>query len=270
MPTDDLAVLDNDDLYAAVEELTKAQPSEGWRLDYTEQWDDSALKNIAAFAHSFGGLLIVGVRKAKVDPAPKLVGVASTVEYKTRIASAIAANISPVPVYSIFECHMPGTPTQKVCVVRVAVVHARDIGPGIARNLHAVVWLLPAPFKRDNITANEIVQNLGFQNMLKSFQKERVAHGEGPSLAIGQIQDYVTVSPVLTEEQLKNWKNQTTFVLYIMGEVTWHDESGEWKTDTCKLLTMPRRVGNTPLGVGAFAGCDGHNGIAEPFVPLNP
>jgi hypothetical protein len=62
--TDDLGTLGNDELYAAIEELTRVQPSEGWRLDYTEQWDDSALKNIAAFAHSFGGLLVVGVRKA--------------------------------------------------------------------------------------------------------------------------------------------------------------------------------------------------------------
>jgi hypothetical protein len=117
--TDDLGTLSNDDLYAAIEELTKAQPNEGWRLDYTEQWDDSALKNIAAFAHSFGGLLIVGVRKTKGDVAPELLGTESSFEYKTRIASAIAANISPVPSYSIFECYKPGNPTTKFCVVRV-------------------------------------------------------------------------------------------------------------------------------------------------------
>jgi len=116
---DDLNALGNDDLYKAIKEFAGAQPNEGWRLDYTELWDDSALKNIAAFAHSFGGLLIVGVRKDKDDIAPELVGIESSVEYKTRIASAIAANISPVPSYDIFECHKPGAPNQKYCVVRV-------------------------------------------------------------------------------------------------------------------------------------------------------
>jgi Putative DNA-binding domain len=117
--TDDLGALGNDELYAAIQELTNVQPNEGWRLDYTEQWDDSALKNIAGFAHSFGGLLIVGVRKTKRDVAPEMSGTESTFEYKTRIASAIAANLSPVPSYSIFECHKPGAPTKRFCVVRV-------------------------------------------------------------------------------------------------------------------------------------------------------
>jgi schlafen family protein len=117
--TDDLNALSNDDLYAAIEEFSCVQSTEGWRLDYTERWDDSALKNIAGFANTFGGLLIVGVRKGKSDTIPDLLGADSDFEYKTRIASAIAANIAPIPSYQIFECHKPGVPNKRFCIVRV-------------------------------------------------------------------------------------------------------------------------------------------------------
>jgi len=138
--TDDLGTLTNDELYAAIEELSKAQPNEGWRLDYTEQWEDSALKNVSAFANAFGGLLIVGVRKAKQDAVPELVGVDSDFEYKTRIASAIAANISPAPSYNIYECHKPDTPNKKFCVVRIRdskilhLVTKKGLDPVYVRN----------------------------------------------------------------------------------------------------------------------------------------
>jgi predicted HTH transcriptional regulator len=116
---DDLSAITNDQLYAAIEEFAKVQQTEGWRHDYTEQWDDSSVKNVAALANTFGGLLIVGVRKGKKDIAPELTGVQSEAEYKTRIASGIAANVSPVPSYSIFECVMPDTPDKRFCVIRV-------------------------------------------------------------------------------------------------------------------------------------------------------
>ncbi len=63
--TDELGSLSNDELYAAVVELARAQPNERWRLEYTDQWEESSLKDVAAFANTFGGLLIVGVRKGK-------------------------------------------------------------------------------------------------------------------------------------------------------------------------------------------------------------
>lgn len=116
---DDIGRLANDDLFGAIEEFAKAQLVEGWRHDYTEYWDETSLKNIAAFAHTFGGLLIVGVRKQKRDAVCELPGVESESEYKTRIASAIASNISPVPSYDVFECHKPTDSRRRFCVVRV-------------------------------------------------------------------------------------------------------------------------------------------------------
>src|SRR5260370_30066814 len=138
--TDDLSGLQNDELFTAIADFAKAQPIEGWRHDYTEKWEDPALKNIAAFANTFGGLLIIGVRKGKKDVTCELLGVESDSEYKTRIASAIAANISPVPSYSIFECHKPDAPNRRFCVIRVRegkllhLITKKDFSPVYVRN----------------------------------------------------------------------------------------------------------------------------------------
>jgi hypothetical protein len=138
--SDDLRKISNDDLFKAVAEFAIAQPIEGWRHDYTEIWDDSALKCIAGFANTFGGLLIVGVRKQKQDIACELVGVNSKGEYKTRIASAIAANITPTPFYEIFECFKPGSANIRFCIVRVQsrkslhLITKKEMQPVYVRN----------------------------------------------------------------------------------------------------------------------------------------
>jgi len=138
--TDDLSGLQNDELFAVIADFAKAQPIEGWRHDYTEKWEDTALKNIAAFANTFGGLLIIGVKKGKKDVTCELLGVESDSEYKTRIASAIAANISPVPPYNIFECHKPDAPNRRFCVIRVRegklihLITKKDFSPVYVRN----------------------------------------------------------------------------------------------------------------------------------------
>src|SRR5712692_7699466 len=95
----ELSIVPNDELYEAIVSFARAQPTEGWRHDYTEQWSDSALQKVAAFANTFGGLLFVGIKKHSNDAVCEFPGVDSTSEYKTRIASSIATSISPVPVY---------------------------------------------------------------------------------------------------------------------------------------------------------------------------
>jgi hypothetical protein len=82
----------------------------------------------------------VGVRKGKTDVAPILLGAESNFEYKTRIASAIAANISPIPSYNIYECHVPNAPNKKFCVVRVRdskalhLITKKNFSPAYVRN----------------------------------------------------------------------------------------------------------------------------------------
>lgn len=117
--TDDLDAFDDEQLFAAIAEFSKAMPTEGWRHDYKVEWGDSALASVAASANTFGGILIVGVKKSKSDLACDLVGVESELEYKTRIASSIAANISPVPSFNVYECCHPKVPKRRFCVIRV-------------------------------------------------------------------------------------------------------------------------------------------------------
>jgi hypothetical protein len=121
--SEDLDKYDNEGKYSALSQFCAARLNEGWRLDYAEMWDDRTLEKVAAFANTFGGVLIIGVRKDKVDAEPILSGVNSPTEYKTRIASSIAANVSPVPSYYIYECYKPGEPNSKFCIVQVRNVN---------------------------------------------------------------------------------------------------------------------------------------------------
>ncbi|MGB7282704.1 MAG: ATP-binding protein [Candidatus Acidiferrum sp.] len=82
------------------------RPREGYLLDYKEDVSDRFLRSVAAFANTFGGLLIVGV--TEIDGRPdKLAGVSVQGEWKTRIASMVAANLFPCPQFEIAECALP-------------------------------------------------------------------------------------------------------------------------------------------------------------------
>ncbi len=121
--SEDLDKYDNGGKYAAIEQFCSSRINEGWQLDYAVTWDDRALEKVDAFANTFGGVLIIGVKKDKGDAEPLVTFVNSAVEYKTRIASSIAANISPVPSYYVYECYKPGEPSSRLCVVQVRNVN---------------------------------------------------------------------------------------------------------------------------------------------------
>jgi hypothetical protein len=122
---DDLTALEDKDLYAAIELFTRLaspQPQrmqEGYLLDFKSVWNDTALKAVAAFANTFGGLLLIGVGE-KDGRADEIVGVpAQRHELKTGIASSIAANISPTPSYEIRDVAFPDGSGRHLCIVRV-------------------------------------------------------------------------------------------------------------------------------------------------------
>lgn len=122
--TADLASLGGTELYEAMRDLLRlSEPpsdrlSEGWTLDYKEQWSDDMLKHAAAFANTFGGLLLVGVSEKDGKPQD-IVGVELRSELKTQIASSISANISPPPAFEIAECTHPTAPTRRTAAVRI-------------------------------------------------------------------------------------------------------------------------------------------------------
>jgi Schlafen, AlbA_2 len=113
------------ELYSAVETFTGVnalpldqRPREGYLLDFKQEWSERALQTVAAFANTFGGLLIVGV--SENDARPEVViGVECPGELKIRLASSIASNITPCPVFEMGECSLPNEPDKKVCAIRV-------------------------------------------------------------------------------------------------------------------------------------------------------
>jgi hypothetical protein len=125
---DDFSRIDDTDVFRAIEAFTRisepmdVRPRESFVLDFKEEWSDGALHTVAGFAHTFGGLLIVGISENKGQP-DNIVGIDSPGELKTRIASSIATNISPTPPYEIAECNLPTQAGRKLAVVRVRQGH---------------------------------------------------------------------------------------------------------------------------------------------------
>ncbi len=122
---DDLNAFGDPELYAAFEIFTRvASPptdrtQEGYLLDFKAAWSDSALRTVAAFANTFGGILFVGVSE-KDARADQLIGIVSQrQELKTSIASSIASNISPTPPYEIRDVAFPDGSGRHLCIVRV-------------------------------------------------------------------------------------------------------------------------------------------------------
>jgi predicted HTH transcriptional regulator len=88
-------------------------------VDFKASWSDSALRTVAVFPNTFGGLLLVGVSEDD-GRADQIVGIAAQrQELKTTIASSIASSISPTPPYEIRDVAFPSNPAQHLCIVRV-------------------------------------------------------------------------------------------------------------------------------------------------------
>lgn len=143
--TDELRTLNNDQRYSAIAAFAQAQPIESNRHDFKLIWTNDALKDVAAFANTFGGILIVGVEKGQKDVEPRLAGVPTNAELTTGIASSIATNISPTPSYDIVECSKPGESNLRFCIVRVRndfrlyLVTKKDLSPAWTRNADQTV-----------------------------------------------------------------------------------------------------------------------------------
>jgi predicted HTH transcriptional regulator len=128
--TTDFAPLTGTQLYDAIVAFARInqpqddRPQEGYMLDFKEEWGEKSLRVVAAFANTFGGIVLVGVteqmgKAGTVAGAVK--GVSSASELKTKIAGSIGANISPSPIYQIAECQVPNDPQKRICVIRVRV-----------------------------------------------------------------------------------------------------------------------------------------------------
>lgn len=121
----DLAGTSASDLFRAISEFTRVdrpideRPREGYLLDFKAELGERFLRSVAAFANTFGGILILGVSENGGRPE-KLDGIATGGELKTQAASVIASNLVPAPPFEIAECGIPGSADgRKLAVVRV-------------------------------------------------------------------------------------------------------------------------------------------------------
>jgi Schlafen, AlbA_2 len=130
MPDDlyhaNLNAINEADLYQSIVALTRVdqpkeeRPHEGYLLDFKKELGDRFIQTIAAFANTFGGLLVLGVEDVDHDGRPdKLVGVATRGELKTTMSNVIGSNLVPCPMFDIAQCSSPQDPAKKLCVVRV-------------------------------------------------------------------------------------------------------------------------------------------------------
>jgi hypothetical protein len=122
--TADFSTLKGTDLYNAIIDFTRVneppddRTPESYTVDFKEQWGDKALRVIAGFGNTFGGIVIVGVSEEN-GKAKAIVGEPSKSELQTRLAASISANIMPTPSYDIAECELPGGTGRRLCVIRV-------------------------------------------------------------------------------------------------------------------------------------------------------
>lgn len=91
---------------------------ETYVVDFKEQWGEKSLRVVAGFANTFGGVIVIGVSE-NAGRADQIIGVPSSKEITTQIASSIASNITPTPDYDIAECAIPADPSRRLAVIRV-------------------------------------------------------------------------------------------------------------------------------------------------------
>jgi hypothetical protein len=199
---DDLAAFSDQELYVAVEAFTGvARPAadrtqEGYLLDFKEAWSERALRTVAAFANTFGGILLVGVSEQQ-GRADQLVGIATQrKELKTSIASSIATNIVPTPPYEIREVIFPQTPERHLCIVRVRKgnslhlltkkeewpVYVRNEDESRSANAAQLQTLLSMRVASSHATPEELSQHtqgfLGAQNMYVMHARDGAADAQ--------------------------------------------------------------------------------------------
>jgi len=116
---DDLTAATPAELTQAIVQLAQAGVEEKFRLDFKETWEpDKQCPDIAAFANSYGGLLILGVSNDRL----RFPGIASpkNSDLKTQVASVIATRITPVPIFEVHTCPAPENGANYLIAIRVS------------------------------------------------------------------------------------------------------------------------------------------------------
>jgi predicted HTH transcriptional regulator len=121
-------------ILADVEALVKAGQREGTVIDYKSDVSDQDNwpKTAAAFANSFGGLIVFGV-EGKNDQPRRVTGFDSKgVEIKTKLVSMVIDRIQPRPDFSVRVVTFDKDRTREVALLRVTegrnppYMHSKD------------------------------------------------------------------------------------------------------------------------------------------------
>lgn len=106
------------------------RPPEGIRLDYKVDMPDDIGKTVAAFANTYGGIIMLGIEEAEYPPRskkqkqniPKAIPGITTKggDIKSRITNKIVATVYPRPYFSISRpVEIPDLTDKAVVVIRV-------------------------------------------------------------------------------------------------------------------------------------------------------
>ncbi|RMD64042.1 AAA family ATPase [Candidatus Parcubacteria bacterium] len=89
--------------------MPKSQPQEGETLEFKRQWTDRALEDLAAFANTRGGTLLVGIREDG-----EIVGAKADDREVQRLANLIASHLGITPSIRVVE--LEGHPVLEIQV----------------------------------------------------------------------------------------------------------------------------------------------------------
>ena len=111
-----------------VESFCKEGIEEGIRVEYKEDWTDNKklAREIASFANTYGGLLLIGVSEKDRKPVVPFLGIDLVEGLEEKITSITYKGINPPVFPEIKVCPIQDRPNKAVLVIRV---HESDDTP---------------------------------------------------------------------------------------------------------------------------------------------
>ncbi len=107
--------------FTGIERPENERPKEGVRLDFKKEISDKIGDTVTAFANTYGGLIILGVKsdKNKQNIPVEISGIQGTKDIKPTIVNKILSTVYPRPSFSVGVAIHDEKPDHVVVVIRV-------------------------------------------------------------------------------------------------------------------------------------------------------